>query len=90
MIHEDVSQGTPRSKWAVITVVVFATHALIASITVVVLALIHLHNVDSAELVGERGVGEGLLGIGWGLGLGQLPDLYHFSAITGSCQLLPF
>ena len=54
MIHEDVSQGTPRSKWAVITVVVFATHALIASITVVVLALIHLHNVDSAELVGER------------------------------------
>ena len=28
--------------------------------------------------------------IGWGLGLGQLPDFYHFSAITGSCQLLPF
>ena len=27
---------------------------------------------------------------GWGLGLGQLPDFYHFSAITGSCQLLPF
>ena len=38
MIHEDVSQGTPRSKWAVITVVVVATHALIASITVVVVA----------------------------------------------------
>ena len=28
--------------------------------------------------------------IGWGLGLGQLPDFYHFSALTGSCQLLPF
>ena len=25
--------------------------------------------------------------IGWGLGLGQLPDFYHFSAITGSCQI---
>ena len=28
--------------------------------------------------------------IGWGLGLGQLPDFYHFSALAGRCQLLPF
>ena len=33
---------------------------------------------------------QGLASIGWGLGLGQLADFYHFSAITGSCQLLPF
>ena len=28
--------------------------------------------------------------IGWGLGLGQLPDFYHFSAITGAANFYHF